>query len=146
MSEEVKESQKFWLGTDQPVAIGPYENIVVSGQEIDPGTISPTFTTPHSPTITSLLHEAARCVDGQREQQHGDKYLSFKGIAAMWNAYLENRKDKTAPLTGSDVAWMMALLKQQRAQWGAPLRDHFLDAAGYVGIAWKLADMDRQQP
>lgn len=86
----------------------------------------------------SLLSEAAGIVEGVRNQQHGHKERSFEAIARMWSAYLMSRKKPVGPVRAHDVAQMMVLLKQQRAEWGTPVRDHFVDAAGYSGIAGEI--------
>ena len=91
----------------------------------------------------SILSEAAGIVEGVRNQQHGDKERSFVAIANMWQAYLENRRipphSDGLGIRARDVATMMALMKMMRAEWGTPLRDHFVDMAGYSGIAGEIA-------
>lgn len=82
----------------------------------------------------ALLREAAEIIDGAREAQHGDKERSFAGIAARWSDWLGK---SVSPF---DVAVMMALLKLERWRHGQRLRDHLLDAAGYLGIAWELEE------
>jgi hypothetical protein len=86
----------------------------------------------------SILSEAARIVEGARNQQHGDKERSFVAIATMWTAYLAARRDPAGPIRSQDVAHMMSLMKKMRAEWGAPMRDHFVDDAGYTGIAGEI--------
>lgn len=92
------------------------------------------------PTLAEmLLLNAATTIAGPREREHGNKAASFTGIATMWTAYLASRKEGAwAPVRPVDVAHMMVLLKQQRAEWGEALRDHYLDAAGYQAIAWEV--------
>lgn len=105
-----------------------------------PENTQPPSATSDQPPASRLLSRAASSVLGQRERQHGDRQASFRGIAAMWNAYLDNRKQPDAPIAAYDVAWMMVLLKQQRAAWGdGMMQDHYLDAAAYAAIAWELA-------
>lgn len=87
----------------------------------------------------SILKEAAAIVEGVRNQQHGHKERSFVAIAGLWTAYLRFRQDPNGPIRPHDVAQMMVLMKQQRAEWGTPVRDHFVDAAGYSGIAGELS-------
>lgn len=87
----------------------------------------------------SILSEAAGIVEGVRNQQHGHKERSFEAIARMWTAYLHSRQYPTGKVRAHDVAHMMVLTKQMRAEWGAPIRDHYVDAAGYSGIAGELA-------
>lgn len=85
-----------------------------------------------------MLREAADAVDGDRNSTHGDKERSFHAIAQDWTAYLATRKDPAGPIRPRDVAHMMNRLKQQRAEWGTAVRDHFVDAAGYAAIAGEL--------
>jgi hypothetical protein len=87
----------------------------------------------------SILSEAARIVEGVRNQQHGDKERSFVAIAIMWDAYLSARRVPQGRIRAQDVAHMMALMKKMRAEWGSPIRDHFVDDAGYTGIAGELS-------
>jgi Domain of unknown function (DUF6378)/Domain of unknown function (DUF1937) len=90
----------------------------------------------------ALLLDAAEAVDGARNTTHGDKERSFQAIAAMWTAYLSQRRDGAgAPIRPHDVAHLMVLLKQQRAEWGTPVREHFLDAAGYSAVGGALASV-----
>jgi len=79
-----------------------------------------------------MLAEAALIVEGAR-QRHGGSERSFGFIAALWSAYTGH------PITPRDVAVMMVLLKIGRAQSGAPIRDHFVDMAGYAALAGELA-------
>lgn len=87
----------------------------------------------------SILREAATIVEGARNATHGDKRESFAAIAGLWNAYLAARREGGA-ITGADVAWMMTLLKIARSVQGKPVRDHYVDAAGYAGIAAEIGD------
>jgi hypothetical protein len=95
---------------------------------------------PDSGTVShSILAEAASIVEGVRNQQHGHKERSFVAIAAMWSAYLAARQEPAGPIRSHDVAQMMVLMKGCRAEWGTPIRDHYVDMAGYAGIAGELA-------
>ena len=87
----------------------------------------------------SILTEAARIVQGDRNATHGDKERSFRVIADLWNAYLDGRKNP-GPISPRDVAAFMVLLKLARSVQGTAARDHFVDAAGYAGIAGELAE------
>ena len=90
-----------------------------------------------------ILREAAGIVDGARNVQHGEKERSFAAIAELWSAYISSRKaDRIGPITPTDVAWMMVLMKIARAEQGSAIRDHFVDAAGYAAIAGELAGVN----
>lgn len=105
---------------------------------------TPLATEPDGTVAGSILREAAAIVDGARNQQHGDKERSFVAIAKMWSAYLAARKDPSGPVRPHDVAQMMVLMKQQRAEWGTAIRDHFTDGAGYSAIAGELAPSSKE--
>ena len=83
---------------------------------------------------------AVRLVGGERSRQHGDKSANFRNVAALWNAWLEIRRDPAAPLDGHDVAQMMALMKKARTQTGAHNPDDYVDDVGYSAIAGQLAE------
>lgn len=90
-------------------------------------------------SASDILTEAAAIVAGDRNTQHGDKERSFVAIAAMWTSYLTTRRDPTGPVRPKDVAHMMALLKQCRAEWGTAAKDHWVDQCGYAAIAGELS-------
>lgn len=93
-------------------------------------------------SASDLLSQASFIVSGSRQQTHGQKERSFHAIAAMWNTYLESRAlSGTAPfdITAVDVANMMTLLKITRSIQGTPIREFYVDAAAYSGIAGEIA-------
>lgn len=86
-----------------------------------------------------LLREAAEIVDGARNQTHGDKERSFCLIADWWTRYLASRGlGAQEGLSAADVAQMMVLMKMCRGLQGEPIRDHYIDMAGYAAIAGEL--------
>lgn len=87
---------------------------------------------------SEILREAAGIVEGARNTTHGDKERSFALIGELWATYLRGRHGITPPVEAFDVAQMMVLLKIARSIQGKPVRDHFVDAAGYAGIAGEL--------
>ena len=87
-----------------------------------------------------LLLTAADIVSGDRADQHGDMRECHENIAEIWNAFLRIRRDPAAPLSGSQVAICMALLKIARTQTGEENPDDLLDAAGYIAIAGELSE------
>lgn len=93
------------------------------------------------PGAVGVLNEAAHIVGGARNTTHGEKERSFAAIAGAWNAYLTARKNG-GPVTGRDVAQMMVILKIIRSVQGTPARDHFVDQAGYSGVAGELAEAE----
>lgn len=89
-------------------------------------------------SASDILQEAAHIVAGARNETHGEKERSFDAIARVWTGYLQARRDPAGPVRPHDVANMMVLMKMQRAEWGTPVRDHAVDAAGYAAIAGEL--------
>lgn len=80
-----------------------------------------------------FLVKAAQLVNDEREKTHGDYRDNHAKCAALWSAYLGH------PVTAEDVALMMALVKVSRMRIGGFSRDHYDDAAAYIGIAGALA-------
>lgn len=85
-----------------------------------------------------FLRVAAELVGFDRETSHGPKKRNHDNIAALWQAYLDVRFDRDAPLTSHDVALMMALLKIARTQLGNFNPDDYVDIAGYAGCAAEI--------
>ncbi len=91
-------------------------------------------------TAAVILTDAAAIVAGARNETHGEKERSFAVIARFWSVYLAGRSNGPAcDVSARDVAQMMVLLKIARSEQGIPVRDHFLDEAGYAAIAGELA-------
>jgi hypothetical protein len=82
---------------------------------------------------SDFLIKASQLVAGDRGQTHGDFRDQHAKCAALWSAYLGH------PITPEDVALMMTLVKFSRMRMGQYNRDHYDDAAGYIGIAGALA-------
>lgn len=79
----------------------------------------------------NILDEAKRLVLGGRQEDYGKPERNFGTIASMWNAFLGARKEPSSPITETDVALMMCLLKVAR-QANRPKRDNLVDLAGYA--------------
>lgn len=77
---------------------------------------------------------AADLVDGDRRREHGDPKATHIHIAALWTAYLADRR-----ITGHDVAMMLLLVKVGRITTGNHNPDNYVDICGYAGIAAELA-------
>lgn len=80
-----------------------------------------------------ILNWAADAVR-DRAGTYGKPEDNARRVAALWNAYLENRTIKPV-----DVGIMMALLKAARLA-ESPHRDGFVDGAGYFAYAGEVAD------
>ena len=87
---------------------------------------------------SDILLLAAQLVTGDRQKSHGDKFRNHFNIATMWNAYLRIRRNPGSPLTPSDVATMMGLLKIARGELGDVNPDNPVDGAAYIAIRGEL--------
>ena len=81
----------------------------------------------------SILREAERIVEGDRQLEYGDKTECFTRIGNMWSAYLG------VPVSPFDVAHMMIMLKLARNVHKYK-RDSMVDVAGYALCADKMHD------
>ena len=83
----------------------------------------------------SLLLDTADLINDDRDS-HGDAVENQQHIAQGWTWYLRGQGvlDEEQQLTGTDVAFMMGLLKMSRHTVGAFDVDHLRDTAGYAGI------------
>lgn len=79
----------------------------------------------------SILTEAADLVAQDRQAQYGAPRVNLGRIAALWSAYLDS------PVSASDVAQMMALVKIARSKHTYK-RDNYTDAIGYILLAEDL--------
>lgn len=80
----------------------------------------------------TILHEAEKCICGQREQDYGSPESNFGIIANLWTDYLD------AEVTALDVAMMMCLLKIARIKNGGGTGDSFVDLAGYAACGGEI--------
>jgi hypothetical protein len=79
-----------------------------------------------------ILLEAHKLINGARRQHYGDQYTNFGDIAALWSAYLDQ------PISRTDVANLMILLKLARTKRLGYHQDSYVDIAGYAGCAEKV--------
>jgi hypothetical protein len=91
-----------------------------------------------------FLDQAAGLVAGPRNACHGPKRENHAKIACLWQAFLETRRERSAPLTPEDAALMLALLKIARTQLGDFNPDDYVDLAGYGSIAGEIAAGEHQ--
>lgn len=73
----------------------------------------------------SILQEAERIVNGDRDKDYGSVKENFGKIAQMWSAITG------ASITERQVGWMMIVLKAAR-DTHKEKRDNLVDAVGYV--------------
>jgi hypothetical protein len=94
----------------------------------------PNANPPKEPSpAANILQLAAKLIDGDRDEQHGNRYLCHSNIAKQWEAYLG------VEVTPVDVALMMALLKIARTKSGELNNDCFVDGCGYIALAGELS-------
>ena len=84
-------------------------------------------------TRTEILQEAERLITGDRQDTYGDARAMHGRIAAYWAAHLDH------PVSASDVAVMMVLLKLARTKASPDHADSYVDGVGYLAIAGELA-------
>ena len=83
-----------------------------------------------------ILHEAEKCICGQRDEDYGKPEDNFGLIAELWTAY------KCHSFTAKDVALMLALLKVARAA-NSDKADNFIDLCGYGACAGEIASANQ---
>lgn len=79
----------------------------------------------------TILQEAERIINGDRQGSYGPPEQSLGDIANLWSPYLGKE------ISAQDVANLMILLKVSRSKRGFH-RDSFVDIAGYAGLTEKL--------
>lgn len=87
-----------------------------------------------------ILDEAIRLISTDRRIDHGNPIDSFKLIAEYWSLY------RGVTFTPEQVAMMMALLKISRSVTGKKKPDHYIDLAGYAGLAGELTQLNEVAP
>lgn len=87
-------------------------------------------------TREEILETAKKCVCGDRDKQYGSPENSFRLIARLWNAYLEDRM--SVMLDAKDVAVMMCLFKIARIMTGHGKADNWIDLAGYAACGGEI--------
>jgi uncharacterized protein YmfQ (DUF2313 family) len=80
----------------------------------------------------SILAIAEGLVNGQRQQDYGDKLQNFSQISMLWQGYLAMKLGPDARITPEDVAMMMMLVKMARLAKSPDHLDSLVDIAGYA--------------
>ena len=88
---------------------------------------------------SEILQIASNLVNGDRQNQHGDKVTNHNNIARLWSAYLDKN------ITANDVALMMTLLKVARTKCGSHNIDNYIDGAGYMGVAGEIITREKDK-
>lgn len=95
--------------------------------------VSPSPTSPRE----SLLNDARRIVTGERNVAYGEPEDNSRRIGDLWNVFLQGRtKPPTEPLDPYEVFLMMGLMKIARLMHDPSNYDSYLDAVGYITVAW----------
>lgn len=79
-----------------------------------------------------IFSQARELINGDRQQDYGDKQTNFQRIADLWTAYSDS------PFSPKDVAVMMILVKVARIANTENHKDSWLDIIGYAGIGEDL--------
>ena len=83
----------------------------------------------------TILYEAFKIINGERQDSYGKPEDSFKLIAEFWNVYIKrNFKTLKVELNALDIAHMMTLFKISRMLGQKSDRDNYIDAIGYLAI------------
>jgi hypothetical protein len=85
----------------------------------------------------SILFEAERITNGQRQKDYGDALTNHERIAGLWNAWFRGRRE-TGDLTAEEIAALMVLMKIARLQ-ASGTRDSLVDIAGYANVIDKMS-------
>ena len=85
---------------------------------------------------SNILQQAKELVEGDRQNEYGDKLKNHKNIAALWSIYLQRE------ITAHDVAMCMALVKVARLIH-AQKDDSYVDLAAYAAIAGEIKKRDK---
>lgn len=81
----------------------------------------------------SMLQNAHELINGQRQQDYGDKLQNFSQIAMLFQGVLATKLLPDALITAEDVALLMIQVKIARLAKTPDHKDSSLDVAGYIG-------------
>ena len=94
-------------------------------------------------TREEVLQAAAKCVNGDRQEDHGSPENNFGMVAVFWNAYLQSYMcPNSIGIDSKDVAAMLGLLKIARIATGHGKADNWVDLAGYAACGGELERLD----
>jgi hypothetical protein len=92
-----------------------------------------------APKVESVLQEAERLINGDRNASYGPPNQDFQRTADMWTGLWKYKLKDGEQLEPKDVAWAMVCLKASRAQH-CNKKDNSVDAAGYASLAWRCVE------
>jgi hypothetical protein len=94
------------------------------------------------PPITSdanaILQEAGKLIDGDRDEQHGNRDDCLASITILWDAW--DRIRKPGPPTSVDTCVKMVMVKLARIARGTHNRDNWRDLVGYGAMGGEQAE------
>lgn len=94
-------------------------------------------------TREEVLQAAAKCVNGDRQEDYGSPENNFGMVAVFWNAYLQSYMcPNSIGIDSKDVAAMLGLLKIARIATGHGKTDNWVDLAGYAACGGELERLD----
>lgn len=80
-----------------------------------------------------MLHAAQDLIQGDRQQDYGNKLQNFSQIAMLWQGTLAMKLAPGQRLTPEDVALCMMQVKIARLAKSPDHKDSIVDVAGYAG-------------
>lgn len=90
--------------------------------------------------IMSILTQAEELINGQRQQDYGNKLQNFAQIAMLWQGTLAMKIAPGQRITPEDVALCMMQVKIARLAKSPDHVDSIIDVAGYAGCYDKLQE------
>ena len=90
------------------------------------------------PAPDAMLHRAEALINGERQQDYGDKLQNFSQIAMLFQGVLATKLRPGSAITPEDVALLMMQVKIARLAKSPDHSDSVLDIAGYAGCYDKL--------
>lgn len=95
-------------------------------------------------TPTTINQIAEELINGQRQQDYGDKLSNFTQIAMLFSGVLAHKLNPGTTITADDVALLMIQVKVARLAKTPTHFDSIVDIAGYAGCLSKL-QLERAQ-
>ena len=103
---------------------------------------------PPLPNRVTMLEEAIRLTQGDRQAEYGSFQRNMDDLACMMQAYIcAKYGGKSVEITSTDAAFFMALSKMVRTfqEIGNPKADTYTDGAWYFAMAGEAAFFDAKE-
>lgn len=85
------------------------------------------------PNQPSILEQADKLINGDRQKDYGDKLQNFSQTSMLWQGILAAKLAPGQFITAEDVALCMIQVKLSRLVKSPDHKDSILDVAGYAG-------------